>query len=133
MLGPVSLGIVLVSAHRRGQSLLQQRGMKQVERTFETIQLEIEGAVGHITLNRPDRLNSINSTMITDMMAALDQLEIDSNVRVIVVKGEGRAFSVGYDLKATSDGEEGLPYDETAVSHWEWVHWQLRQFERLWR
>lgn len=108
------------------------RGAK-MEQKFKTIELEIDGAVGHITLNRPERLNAINATMITDITSALDQLEADTNVRVVVVKGAGRAFSVGYDLKQASDSESGLPYDDTAVSHWEWVHWQLRQFERLWR
>lgn len=66
---------------------------------FETIILETRGAVGVITLNRPERLNAINKRMLEELNAALDALEADDGVRAIVLTGAGSAFSSGFDLK----------------------------------
>lgn len=65
---------------------------------FETILYELEGPMGVITLNRPDKLNAINGLMVKELNLALDQAEQDDNVRVIILQGAGRAFSSGFDL-----------------------------------
>jgi enoyl-CoA hydratase len=59
---------------------------------------ERRGAVALLTLNRPDKLNAINEPMIRALDAALDAAEGDESVRAIVVAGNGRAFSAGFDL-----------------------------------
>jgi enoyl-CoA hydratase len=69
--------------------------------SFETIKYETEGTIAFLTLNRPDKLNAINSTMVRELNLALDKAESDDCVRVIVLRGEGKAFSAGFDL----DGE----------------------------
>jgi enoyl-CoA hydratase len=56
--------------------------------------------VGVITLNRPETLNPIDSTMLAALDAALDEVEADPSVRVLLITGAGRAFSAGGDLKA---------------------------------
>ena len=61
---------------------------------YTEILYETEGPLAWITLNRPAKLNAISRTMVTELNAALDRAEADEQVRVIVVKGEGRAFSV---------------------------------------
>ena len=66
---------------------------------YETIEYERRGAIGLITLNRPDRLNAINHQMIEDLNSVLDAIEADDNVRVMVLHGAGRAFCAGFDLK----------------------------------
>jgi len=72
---------------------------------FETVRYEIEGPLAWITLNRPDKLNAISKTMLTELNSALDLAEGDDRVRVIVLRGEGRAFSAGFDLEADTSVE----------------------------
>jgi enoyl-CoA hydratase len=64
----------------------------------ETILYRVNGPIGEITLNRPDKLNSITADMIRGLHDALDRAEADANVRVICLKANGRAFSSGFDL-----------------------------------
>jgi enoyl-CoA hydratase len=59
---------------------------------------ERRGPVALLTLNRPDKLNAINEPMIGALDAALDAAEADEFVRAIVIAGNGRAFSAGFDL-----------------------------------
>lgn len=59
--------------------------------------------VAHLVLNRPDKLNALDLRALSDLNGALDDLEADPGVRVIVVRGEGRAFCTGVDLDMTSD------------------------------
>ena len=70
---------------------------------FESISYETEGPLAWLTLNRPEKLNAINSVMVAELNAALDLAEQDNEIRVIMLKGEGRAFSAGFDLEMDSD------------------------------
>ena len=72
---------------------------------FSTIQYEKSDAVAVLTLNRPERVNAINRTMLGEIQAALDAVEADSEVRVLVVTGAGRAFSSGFDLKEQMEAQ----------------------------
>ncbi|MDJ1159802.1 enoyl-CoA hydratase-related protein [Chelatococcus sp. SYSU_G07232] len=73
--------------------------------TFSTIRFEVADTVATITLARPDKLNALNAAMHADLRAALDQAQANEGVRVVVLTGEGRAFSSGQDLT------EDLPRD----------------------
>ncbi len=66
---------------------------------FETITFERQGPVGVLTLNRPDKLNAINQTMVKEIGQALDAAEADDEVRVVLLAGAGRAFCAGFDLQ----------------------------------
>jgi enoyl-CoA hydratase len=66
--------------------------------SFSSIELRIEGPMAHITLNRPDKLNAINGEMVRELHRALDESEASSEVRVITLRGAGRAFCSGFDL-----------------------------------
>jgi enoyl-CoA hydratase len=66
---------------------------------FETILYETDGPLAWITLNRPDKLNAISQQMADELLLATDKAQCDDEVRVIVLKGEGRAFSAGFDLE----------------------------------
>ncbi len=67
--------------------------------TAATVLSEIAGGIRTITLNRPDRLNAINHALIADFNAALDEAGNDDATRVIILRGAGRAFCAGDDLK----------------------------------
>ncbi|MEE4200722.1 enoyl-CoA hydratase-related protein [Erythrobacter sp.] len=64
---------------------------------FETITLERKGAVAHITLNRPDRLNACPPQMAEELFAAIRDLD---DTRAVLLSGSGRAFCSGADLAA---------------------------------
>jgi len=70
---------------------------------FETITYETEGPIAWISLNRPEKLNAINERMVTELKLATDKAQIDDEIRVMIVKGEGRAFSAGFDLEDSPD------------------------------
>ena len=65
-----------------------------------SVHLTRQGPVATITLARPDVLNAITEQMLTQLEVALDDVRADDVVRVVVLTGEGRAFSAGVDLKA---------------------------------
>jgi len=66
---------------------------------FEAIKYETEGPLAWITLNRPEKLNAISKRMVAELKMATDKAQHDDDIRVILVKGEGRAFSAGFDLE----------------------------------
>jgi enoyl-CoA hydratase/carnithine racemase len=65
---------------------------------FETILYDVAERVATITLNRPDRLNAVNTTVIQELVEAFDQADGDDGVRAVIVTGAGRAFCAGADL-----------------------------------
>lgn len=75
---------------------------------YETLEFESDGAVGKLVLNRPERLNAINSLMLEELNGFFSRAgELDC--RVIIVTGKGdRGFCTGLDLKEASDPEGGL-------------------------
>ncbi len=72
--------------------------------SYETVLVESAAGVGTITLNRPEVRNALNQTMVREIWEALQALETDREVRVVVLKGAGeKAFSAGADLKGIGD------------------------------
>jgi len=65
----------------------------------ETIIYEKEGPLAWITLNRPEKLNAITQSMAAEILLATDKAQCDDEVRIIILKGAGRAFSAGFDLE----------------------------------
>jgi enoyl-CoA hydratase len=70
---------------------------------YQTIIYEKVDGVARITLNRPEALNAINRTMFLEIGRALDDAEQDNSVRIVVIKGAGRAFCAGVDLKFATE------------------------------
>ncbi len=70
---------------------------------MKCVRYEKNNATALITLNRPHVLNAMNHRLWIDLQAALDRARADSGVKVVVITGEGRAFSSGADLKESSD------------------------------
>ncbi len=66
---------------------------------YDTIRVERTDGVDWLTLNRPEALNAINTQMVTDLRHYFGQMMEDTDSRVIVMAGEGRAFCAGLDIK----------------------------------
>lgn len=76
---------------------------------FSTIEVSSDRSRGAITLNRPDKLNALSSTMLAELIEAALLFDSMPNVKVVVVGGRGRAFSAGADLAAFSGGDGSAP------------------------
>ena len=66
------------------------------------IEYGIDGAVGTLRFNRPERMNAITYEMLTDIERVVREVDADDRVRSLVVTGTGRAFSAGTDLQQLS-------------------------------
>ncbi|SET73235.1 enoyl-CoA hydratase [Oceanicella actignis] len=60
---------------------------------------EDEGGVATLTLNRPEALNALSEAMLTALQAQLDAIAVDPKVRVVIIRGAGKAFCAGHDLR----------------------------------
>ena len=66
---------------------------------FENILIALENGIGQITINRPSKLNALNTATIQELHNALETLENDENTRAIIITGEGeKAFVAGADI-----------------------------------
>jgi enoyl-CoA hydratase/carnithine racemase len=65
---------------------------------YETLLTDVSESIFTITINRPDKLNALNTTMIREFIDAIDVADTDDAVRAIIVTGAGRAFCAGADL-----------------------------------
>ena len=70
---------------------------------YENILLETRGKVALITLNRPKALNALSPDLTRELSAALDALERDDGVAVVVITGSDKAFAAGADIKVMKD------------------------------
>ncbi|MEO8539748.1 MAG: enoyl-CoA hydratase-related protein [bacterium] len=70
---------------------------------FETIQIERDGAVAVLRLNRPERLNAVNGAMHSELMQVFLDVQADPDVRAAVLTGAGRAFCAGGDFGGGSN------------------------------
>ncbi|MCM8750517.1 enoyl-CoA hydratase/isomerase family protein [Thermomicrobiaceae bacterium CFH 74404] len=75
--------------------------------TTSTVLLSRDGAVATLTLNRPEKLNALNVELVTDLRDALTEIAQDKGIRLVVVRGAGRAFCAGLDLDMMA--EVGMP------------------------
>ncbi|MCC7535122.1 MAG: enoyl-CoA hydratase/isomerase family protein [Deltaproteobacteria bacterium] len=75
---------------------------------FSTLRYEVADAVATITLARPERRNALSPVVVNELLHALDAAKADPAVRVVVLTGEGKAFSAGGDLGGMSGGDSPL-------------------------
>ena len=72
---------------------------------FNSILYQVDSGVAQIILNKPDRLNAIDKQTLIEINEAMNSAEANHEARVIVISGNGRAFSSGFDLKAQMDAQ----------------------------
>jgi enoyl-CoA hydratase/carnithine racemase len=59
---------------------------------YNTLLFTRKGGIGYLTLNRPDKLNALSQELMTELRHALDAIEDDPDVKVVILTGAGRAF-----------------------------------------
>ncbi|MGI8925723.1 MAG: enoyl-CoA hydratase-related protein [Tepidiformaceae bacterium] len=81
-----------------------------MDRTLQNLELDragTDGRVARITLNRPEKMNSLSQELMFELNDLLHDLEADDSCRVIILRGAGRTFSAGYDLTPARGGADG--------------------------
>ena len=77
---------------------------------YQTLRYEKQENIGILTINRPEALNALNSTVIGDLEQAITEVEKDAELGALIITGEGRSFVAGADI-----GEQGAK--EAALAH----------------
>lgn len=94
---------------------------------FTSIVLERSDLIGTLTLNRPEKLNAMTPQLIAEFSEALTEIDKDSDIKVVVIRGAGRSFSTGYDLTGGSAGggsserftiDDDQRFLQRYVDHW---------------
>ena len=95
-----------------------------------SIELKIENNVALISLNRPEVFNSFNREMALLLQTLLDNCNDDSNVRVIVITGNGKAFCAGQDLKEVTDPKLNPGFRKILEEHYNPIIQKIRTIEK---
>jgi enoyl-CoA hydratase len=93
---------------------------------FNNLILETAELIGTLTINRPEKLNAMTPALIAEFGDALTQIERDSAIKVVVIRGAGRAFSTGYDLTGGWGDNSAKPFTidddqrflQRYIDHW---------------
>jgi enoyl-CoA hydratase len=88
---------------------------------YANIEVETHGNVGLIRLNRPNALNALNSALIDELGAALDEFERDKNIGCIIITGSSKAFAAGADIKEMQAKTYADAYLDDFIASWERV------------
>ncbi|VVE09490.1 p-hydroxycinnamoyl CoA hydratase/lyase [Pandoraea eparura] len=99
--------------------------MNAYEGRWKTIDVKVEGGIGWVTFNRPEKRNAMSPTLNTEMIQVLDALELDADARVVVLTGAGAAWTAGMDLKEyfrEIDGGPEVVQERVRrdASDWQW-------------
>jgi len=104
--------------------------------SFASLLYETRGRIATITLNRPERLNAIDAKMPREIRQAVERANDDDQVHVIVLRGAGRAFCAGYDLKLFAEhkgewSQDEMPWDP--MKDYKGMKRNTDDFFSLWR
>jgi len=78
---------------------------------YETVLYKKQEGIIIISLNRPNKLNAINGQLSRDFLTALMEAEADTEAKVVIIRGEGRAFCAGFDLSQSDSPERQVPLE----------------------
>jgi 2-(1,2-epoxy-1,2-dihydrophenyl)acetyl-CoA isomerase len=102
----------------------------EFQRTGEVIELKIENNIAWITFNRPEVFNSFNREMAFLLQETLDNCANDTNVRALVITGNGKAFCAGQDLKEVTDPELNPGFRKILEEHYNPIIQKIRSIEK---
>lgn len=80
---------------------------------MEHILMERKGKAAWIYLNRPEKLNSLNTKLMDELIEALRKAEEDLETKIIIITGKGKTFSAGIDLREVAEAKS--PDDSAAI------------------
>jgi 2-(1,2-epoxy-1,2-dihydrophenyl)acetyl-CoA isomerase len=89
--------------------------------SYEHLQYEVEGHVGILTLNRPERLNAMNRQLQEELLEAIADVHGDDDVRVLVITGAGRGFCSGADVMGPAPAAPAQPSQNEMLDEHGWV------------
>jgi enoyl-CoA hydratase len=87
--------------------------------TYTMIQTEVRDKVGLIRINRPEALNALNGTVMSEMAQALEAFDADPSVGAMVITGDARAFAAGADIKEMADATPVEMLTADRISRWD--------------
>ena len=85
--------------------IINKKDLKMTEKSNHLVALEKEEEVSLISLNDEGSFNSLSKNLLNELFEALKEAEEDSSTKVIVLKGVGRGFSAGHNLKEVQENE----------------------------
>jgi enoyl-CoA hydratase len=88
---------------------------------YANVEVETHDKVGLIRLNRPNALNALNSALIDELGAALDEFERDNNIGCMIITGSPKAFAAGADIKEMKAKTYAEAYLDDFILSWERV------------
>ncbi len=92
----------------------------------------VTGAIGEIVFNKPEKLNALDADMLRQFSAALESLAANDEVRAIIIRGEGKSFSVGYDIGGATAGGYGNGSKKDAYSDWTRIRDSIKRWLAVW-
>jgi len=108
----------------------------------QPVHYEERDSIAIITLNRPEKLNTLTEAVVQGVAEGIDTATASAQVRAIVLRGEGRVFTAGYDLVAGESGGWSSPYDAPGVEaragawdpvrDYQWMNRNVERFMKLW-
>jgi enoyl-CoA hydratase len=108
----------------------------------EDVRYEERDAIAIITITRPRKLNTLTESVVQGIADGIDAATASREVRAIVLRGEGRVFTAGYDLVAEGEGGWGSPYDAPSVKpregawdpvrDYQFMNQNVQRFMKIW-
>lgn len=108
----------------------------------EDVRYEERNDIAIITLNRPEKLNTLTEAMVQGVADGIDAATRSSRVRAIILKGEGRVFTAGYDLVQGEGSGWGSPFDAPSaaprkgawdpVRDYQFMNHNVERFMKIW-
>ncbi len=97
---------------------------------YKNLLFKVKDEIGYLTLNRPDKLNSLSTELMDELRHVLDMIEADPKVRVVILTGSGRAFSAGFDIDTKVDEPE--IYERSADEWRSLLKQNIDTFLKIW-
>lgn len=97
---------------------------------FKCLTYDRRDSICYLTLNRPEKLNALNAELLSEFREALDVIEADPEVRVVILTGAGRAFSAGFDIER--DPGQPEPHEAGADAWREQLKSHIETFMMVW-
>jgi enoyl-CoA hydratase len=108
----------------------------------EPVRYEERDSIAILSLSRPEKLNTLTEAVVQGVADGIDRATASQQVRAIVLRGEGRVFTAGYDLVADEAGGWGSPYDAPSakpregawdpVRDYQFMNHNVQRFMKIW-